>query len=195
MISRVQRWKGQHHFLKALALLRDRGIECRGLLVGGDAYGLDPVYNGEIRSLRQELGLQQRLTWVDHVADPSEYLVALDVFVNVSVREGGVSLALIEAMAAGRCIVAVADGGSPEALQDNRSGILLARSDGGLLADALTRTLTEPNLRTRLGVAARAEYERRFTAESFARTLEDRLCLLCQPGHRRELKRVAREPR
>lgn len=194
MISRVQRWKGQHHLLHALATLRDEGFDCHGLLVGGDAYGMDPEYNAEIESLRLTLGLKDRLRWIDQVADPRPYLYALDVFVNASVREN-LSLALLEAMAAGRCIVAVADGGTPEVIDDGHSGLLLARSDSGLLCQALGRLLEDPELRGRLGANARSEYERRFTAEGWTRAVEDRIAVLSRPGYRRVLAGLSRVPR
>jgi glycosyltransferase involved in cell wall biosynthesis len=194
MISRVQRWKGQHHLLHAIASLRDEGLNCRGLLVGGDAYGLDPEYNAEVESLRVTLGLKDRLTWIDQVADPRRYLHALDIFVNVSEREN-LSLALLEAMAASRCIVAVADGGTPEAIDDGRSGLLVARSDAGQLGQALSRLIDDPRLRQRLGTEARAEYERRFTAQGWTRAVEDRIAVICRPDYRRELAEVARRPR
>jgi glycosyltransferase involved in cell wall biosynthesis len=194
MISRVQRWKGQHHLLHAIAALRDEGVNCHGILVGGDAYNLDPTYNVEIANLRVSLGLQDRLTWIDHVDDPRPYLYALDIFVNASVREN-LSLALLEAMAAGRCIVAVADGGTPEAIVDGRSGLLLERSDSLLLAQALSRLCKDPGARARLAANARTEYERGFTAEGWARAVEERIDVLCRLDFRHALAKVARSPR
>jgi glycosyltransferase involved in cell wall biosynthesis len=194
MIARVQRWKGQHHMLQALAVLRDESRACRGLLVGGDAHGLDPEYNVEVRDLRAGLGLEDAVIWHDQTRDPRPYLYALDVFVNASVREN-LSLALLEAMAAERCIVAVADGGTPEVITDGESGVLVARSDTLLLTDALRRVVGDATLRSRLGAAARAEYERRFTALGWAQAVEDRIEALCSPNHRPRIAAVARRTR
>jgi glycosyltransferase involved in cell wall biosynthesis len=194
MIARVQRWKGQHHLLEAIAELRSQGLMCRGLMVGGDAYGLDPGYNREVSEQRRQLGLEDVVIWIDQVPNPVAYLYAIDVFVNASVREN-LSLALLEAMAAERCIVAVADGGTPEALTHERTGILIPKSDSALLASALGRVCRDTELRVRLGLEARRDFEARFTAQGWVRTLEDRLQLLTGADYVDKLKAVARKPR
>jgi glycosyltransferase involved in cell wall biosynthesis len=194
MIARVQRWKGQHHLLRAVAGLRDSGVASRALLVGGDAHDLDPGYNDEIRQLISALRLGNLVTWVDHTPDPRRYLYALDIFVNVSVREN-LSLALLEAMAAERCIVAVGDGGTPEVITDRQSGLLLERSDSSLLQQSLRELIGDTALRARLGKNARQEYERRFTALGWARAVEDRIAILCDSDYRPRLAAVARNPR
>jgi glycosyltransferase involved in cell wall biosynthesis len=194
MISRVQRWKGQHRLLEAISRLRARGIVCRGLLVGGDAYGLDRAYNAEIRQLLSQLGLEGIVTWIDQVADAQPYLEALDVFVNASIGEN-LSLALLEAMAAERCIVAVADGGTPEVIIDGKNGILYQENDADHLSDALAGVACDAELRSRLGRSARNEFERRFTAEGWTRTLQSRLLLISTDGYRDALPSVGREPR
>ncbi len=195
MISRVQRWKGQDRLLRAIATLRDEGIACRGLLVGGDAYGLDPEYNREVAAAISDLGLGEILRWVDQVSDPRPYLHALDVYVNASAGEEIYSLGLLEAMSAGLCIIGVADGGTPEAVTDGESGLLIARSDPDLLTAALRRALADVPLRDRLGRGARETYEARLTAAGWTAAVQERIEILCRPDYREALAAVARNPR
>lgn len=72
-------------------------------------------------------------------------------------------MGVLEAMSAGATIVASRVGGIPEIVDDDRTGLLFERGDGEQLGLRLRRVLTEPTLADRLGGAARAEAERRFS--------------------------------
>lgn len=99
------------------------------------------------------------------------YLEAMDVFVLPSLWEG-LSLALLEAMFHGLPVVATAVNGTPEAVADERTGLLVPPGDPGALADAMARLARDPELRTRLGTAGREEAERRFTVERMVEETE-----------------------
>jgi glycosyltransferase involved in cell wall biosynthesis len=80
----------------------------------------------------------------------------MDVFV-LSSREEGIPNALLEAMAAGRPAVATAVGGTPEVLEDGRTGWLVPAGDPSALAEALDRVLGDPAEAARRAAAARAD--------------------------------------
>jgi len=165
-----------------MSLLRDRGVIVRGLLVGGDPHGLEPGYTTRVLGDIERLGLTEAVTRVDQVTDPRKYLLALDVFVNVSVNET-LGLALLEAMCAQKAIVAVDDdGGVGEIIDHDRSGLLLARADPELLADALVVLIEDSATRARLAVAARRSWEKRHTAERMAADLDSALVRLVRGG-------------
>jgi glycosyltransferase involved in cell wall biosynthesis len=178
MIARFKEWKGQHRFVAALALLRDRGIAARGLLVGGDPHALEPAYTRRVLDDLDRLGLADRVTRIDQVADPRKYLVALDVFVNISVNET-LGLALLEAMCAQKAIVAVDDdGGVAEIIEHEQSGLLLPRADARLLGDALAVLTHDSALRQKLAAGARGRWEARHTVEQMAANLDAALVRL-----------------
>ncbi len=81
------------------------------------------------------------------------------VFVFPTLSEGW-SLALTEAMAAGRAIVATAVGGAPDLLRDGESALLVPPADARALAAAIDRLLVEPELAARCAAGARAVAER-----------------------------------
>ncbi len=96
--------------------------------------------------------------------DPERLLAAADILVMPSEREG-LSLAVLEAMAAGLAPV-VSDGpGNPEAVGE--AGVVVPVGDVSALASALERLAGDPEERTRLGAAARARAEAEFSIERF----------------------------
>jgi glycosyltransferase involved in cell wall biosynthesis len=80
---------------------------------------------------------------------------------------------LLEAMAAGRPVVATRVGGNPEVVVDGESGLLVPPQDPEALAAAVLRLLREPGLAQRLGAAARRRVEAEFTLERMVRRMED----------------------
>ena len=84
----------------------------------------------------------------------------------------GLPLALLEAMFAGRAIVASAVGGIPEVITNDREGLLVPPSDPEALAAALRRLLDDPALRIRLGRAAQVRAAEQFTVGAMADAYE-----------------------
>jgi glycosyltransferase involved in cell wall biosynthesis len=72
-------------------------------------------------------------------------------------------VALLEAMAMGRAVVATRVGGVPEVVEDERSGLLVPAGDVEELARAILRLIKNPDFRARLGEAARRTVEARFS--------------------------------
>jgi glycosyltransferase involved in cell wall biosynthesis len=89
-----------------------------------------------------------------------------------SITEEAFGLVALEAMAAGRPVVAANHGGLPEVVADGETGLLVAPGDGVALRGALHRLLSDPDLRERLGRAA-LERVKRFTPATVVPQLED----------------------
>ena len=98
-------------------------------------------------------------------------LAAADVVVLPSTYEE-LGTALVEAMAAGRPVVASAVGGIPELVRDGVDGLLVRPGDPSALAAALTRVLTDPVLAASMGASARARAAAYDWARLARRTLE-----------------------
>lgn len=133
--------------LDALALMKKDGLEFTTTLVG----------DGPDRSLLEakaaSLGLDGRVRFLGERPDVEPLLKAMDVFV-LSSREEGIPNALLEAMAAGRPSVATAVGGTPEVMEDGRTGWLVPASSPEALAAALGDVLRRPDEARRRGEAA-----------------------------------------
>ena len=119
------------------------------------------------------------LGWLDEAAKATAFRDA-DVVVLPSITEG-LPVALLEAMAYGRAIVATRAGGLPEVLTDARDALLVPAGDPGALAEALIALVHDPERRAGLGAAARAQAER-LNSEAVYRPLRDIYAQLAGAG-------------
>ena len=121
----------------------------------------EPLY-GELLALRQALQLEDRVAFHGFRSDIPELMAAFDLLAISSSSEG-FSLAAVQAMAAGRSVVATRSGGPEEIITSESDGILVPVSDPAALAGAIRRVLDDAALRERLGSAARRTAADRFS--------------------------------
>ena len=121
-----------------------------------------------LRRLAERLGVADRVLFLGRREDVPSLLAACDVFALPSLYEGS-SLALLEAMAAGRAVVSSAIAGTDELIEDGRSGLLVPPGDSEALAAALARVLDDSGLRESLAAAGRERAEREFDSAPAAR--------------------------
>lgn len=178
IVARLERWKGQLHLLRALALMRDAGAPVHGLIVGGDALGRSPDYVEALHRTTRDLGLGGLVTFTGQVPSALPYIELMDVLVNLSVGEP-FGIVLIEAMSLGIPVVAVARAGPSEIVVPECSGLLLASSEPEEIARALQRLMADAGLRERLGAEGRRRFTERFTARRMAADLTASLERLC----------------
>ncbi|HQY61584.1 MAG: glycosyltransferase family 4 protein [Myxococcales bacterium] len=132
VVGRLEPRKGVDIVLHALARVPDLDLDVCG--DGPDAPAL--------RALARRLGLLGRVRFLGQVADVPSALRDVDVVVS-GARKEGLGLALLEAMAVGRVVVATAVGGVPEFLVDGRTGFLAPSEDPTALAGALRKALAQ----------------------------------------------------
>jgi glycosyltransferase involved in cell wall biosynthesis len=118
-----------------------------------------------------ELGLGARARRLGARADKAELLAACDLFALAS-RAEGLGVAALEAMAAGRPVVATRVGGLGEAVVDGETGLVVPGEDVAALAAALARLAGDPDLRARLGAAGPARVAAGFAAEGMVAAYE-----------------------
>jgi glycosyltransferase involved in cell wall biosynthesis len=171
IVGRLQPWKGQHRFLQALALVRERGIDAQGLVVGGTQHGGSPEYPAQLKALAANLALGDAVTFTGQVNDPQTHFALCDVAVSASDEES-FGLVLLEAMAHGVPLVAVDHGGPGEILRNGETGILVPDAEPEQLADGIARLLCDPALHDRISQRSAADVRARFTADHMVRELE-----------------------
>jgi glycosyltransferase involved in cell wall biosynthesis len=165
MVARHEPRKGGSILLRALARLRDQGIPFRACLAGTGMF-LD-----EHRRLARRLHLDDVVRIPGLVADAFGLIAQADIFVLSSLSEQSGSLALLEALQAGRAIVASGVDGILEDVTDDHDALLVPPGDEARLAQTLTRVLLDEALRRRLGARARETFEGRFSARAFAASI------------------------
>ena len=114
-----------------------------------------------LRRLAADLGAGERLHLLGLRDDVGRVLAAGDVFVQPS-RSEGLPLAVLEAMAAHRPVVATRVGGVAEAVLDGETGYLVPPGDPAALAAALDKVLSAPDRGAALGCAGRARVDAEF---------------------------------
>jgi glycosyltransferase involved in cell wall biosynthesis len=168
MVGNLDRRKNPLVLVEAAAVLRARMPGVRVLLVGAFP---EPGYEREVRSRIDALGLGDAVTVTGFLANPFPVVRALDVLVHPA-RRDPFPLALLEGMALARPIVASAVGGIPEMLEHDASGLLVASPDDAAgFAAAVGDLLLDDAQRARLGAAAKARLQDRFSLDGFAATM------------------------
>lgn len=179
MIARMnERAKNHALFLRAAAGVATRFPLADFVLVG------DGPFRKECEEFARQLGIGPRTHFLGERHDITSVLAALDVVVSPS-RSESLSNAILEAMAAGRPVVATRVGGNPELVRDRETGLLVAPEDEGALANALETMLASPDLAREWGENARRIAQANFTLD-YARERFEQLYidLLAKKGPR-----------
>ena len=118
------------------------------------------------------LGLEGRVRLHGTELDPRPMYCAFDLVAQSSMSEGLPNV-LLEAASAGRPVVATAAGGSGEIVIDGETGLLVPTEDLHALVAALRHAIEDPDLRRRIGAAARAHVDERFGMARYVREWGD----------------------
>lgn len=161
-VGRLEASKGFHVLLRALAAVRDHGaldgLSWRSVILG------DGPYRPMLEALAEELGLDDRVTFLGRVtdADMHAWHELATLFVHPTLYEGS-SLVTLEAMAHRRAVVASAAGGIPDKVWPGVNGWLVAPGDASGLAAAISGAVSDPPRLARYGLAGREIVERQFS--------------------------------
>ena len=175
IFGRLQRWKGQHVFLRAAALLAGRGVRFSALVVGATMHGIEPEYAEELQRLAADPSLAGRVRFLGNRPDPQDWMNACDVVVHASIEPEPWGLVVAEGMACGRAVLASSAGGPLEMIDHKRTGWLAAPGDEVALAAWLEILLANAGLRAELGAAARRYSQTEFDPRRAAATLSTEL--------------------
>jgi len=160
MAARLCRQKDHATLLRAVALLRERGLTPPVWLAGsGRASKQKPL-----ERLADELGLNGQVHFLGLRLDVPELMLNQRICVLISHWEA-LGLALIEGMAAGCAVIASNVSGMCEVITDGVDGLLVPPTDPRALANALERLLRDDALATRLGAGARQTAQREYGRE------------------------------
>lgn len=159
VIANLIQYKGHATFLRAWSSVVVEVPQAQALLIG------EGPMRAEIERSVNDLDLGGSVRLLGTRSDVSELLDAVDLVVHPSLQEG-FSNAILEAMAAGRAVVATAVGGNPEAVVEGVTGLLVPPGDVGALASAVERLLKDAAARSRFGTAGRARVLEQFSVDS-----------------------------
>lgn len=140
------------------------------LVLVGQGPATDP--RAGLDRMAEELGVADQVRFAGVRHDIPRLLRICDVYVNSS-RFEGMSNTILEAMAAGRPVVATAVGGNPELVVDGVTGFLVTAGEAGPMAGRVGELLRDPSLRGRMGAAGRARIEADHSMAGMVRAYSD----------------------
>lgn len=157
MLGRIARWKGQHVAVQAFAAARREGLPPHARLVFyGDAmFPGDEQYLSQVHELVTSLELEDAVDFAGHCTEVAAVFDSCDVMLHASITPEPFGQVIVEAMEAGRPVIAAAQGGPAEIISDGFDGILCPAGDVAAYVRAIRDLASDPRARERLGAAAR----------------------------------------
>ena len=178
VIGRLEPQKGHAVLLESLVRIRAEFAHVHLVCVG------EGSLTDSLKAQTSRLGLTEQVHFAGYQRNPEDWLAMADIAVLPSFYEG-MPLVAIEALAAGRAIVATAVDGTSEVVVDGKTGLTVPPGNAAALAEAICRLLRNPAERCALGVAGRQWVLENFSENTqLRRTQELYLRLL---GERRSM--------
>jgi len=168
-VGHIRRVKGFDVLLRAAAEICGVYPKATFLIVGSVQ---EPACDRDLRDLVRQLNLERNVRFLGKMENENVWslLKLCDVFCQPS-RSEGMSNALLEAMGCGLPCVATAVGGTPEVLEDGRTGYVVPNEDHHAAANRIMALLGDPEGARTMGRLARLVVEDRFSAQSMIRSM------------------------
>jgi glycosyltransferase involved in cell wall biosynthesis len=157
-VGRMTGVKRTSDVLLAFKRLRERGVDAVLCMIG------DGPERGRLERRAHELGIMKRTLFLGYQEHVAPYYAALDAMILPSGNEG-TPVSAIEALAAGRPVVATRVGGLPDVVREGKDGFLVSPGAVDELADRLERLAADEGLRRRMGEAGRERVLPRYSVE------------------------------
>lgn len=172
LVATFARWKGHALFLRAIQSLGAHH-NIRGYIVGAPLYQTEGSQHSldDLRAVAEGLGIASVVGLTGFVKDSATALRALDIVVHASTAPEPFGLVVAEAMATGRPLVISQSGGVAELVRDEENALTYPQSNIGELTDRIQRLIVDPELRRRLGDAARRAAVEQFDSARMSREM------------------------
>lgn len=161
VVGTLREPKGHRYMVEAMATVAPQHPDVHVLFVG------EGHLREELRAQVEKLNLGQWVHFLGNRNDVPDLLAASELFVLPSLWEG-LSMALLEAMAAGKPIVATAVSGTTQVMIPGKTGLVVPPRDSRALADAVIQLLSNPAQAQMMGQAARQHAKMNFSAQKQA---------------------------
>ncbi|MFN8076556.1 MAG: glycosyltransferase [Kineosporiaceae bacterium] len=191
LVGRISARKGTDLAVDALARLVADGVDAR-LDLAGDVFEGYEWFEAQVRETVEREGLAERVRFLGFVDDVWSSHAEADVVLMPS-RAEPFGNAAVEAMLAGRPLVAAAVQGLPEIVTHGRTGVLVAADDARALADGVRLLVDDWSQAMRIARAGREEAERRFSMEAYRSSVRAAVRAIARGGS--PAREVAPAPR
>ncbi|MBC7525981.1 MAG: glycosyltransferase family 4 protein [Chthonomonadaceae bacterium] len=166
IFARVDEFKGHPILMEAMGKIVAQRPNAFLICVGS----VEPAVQKSLWELASQAGVADRIRFTGVRNDVKRIMAETDV-VTLPSRYEACSMAIIEAMAMGKPVIATRAGGNPELIEDGKTGLLIER-DPASLAHAVTSLLANRELKERIGNAARERAIEQFSARTMVDNIE-----------------------
>ncbi|RYG69444.1 glycosyltransferase family 1 protein, partial [bacterium] len=167
--------KGHRFLLEALKIMEGRGVKAHAIFAGeGDQ---EPALRAQVQALK----LEDRVHFLGFRRDVHQVIAAMDVFTLPSEKEG-LSIAVMEAMAIGKPVVATRISGMDEVVKDGENGLLVPPCNPPALAAALEALLTNPEKRIQFAKCGKSYVENNFEQSECVGRVEEFFTKIAEEG-------------
>jgi glycosyltransferase involved in cell wall biosynthesis len=174
MVGRVNLIKGQFYFIQIAAAAKAAGLNCHFVMIG-DAYkGYEYLYP-QLESQIATLGIQSSITNLYYQPNAVSLIQQLDIFVLPSIKPDSFPVVILEAMAAGKPIIATNQGGAQEQIDDRVTGFLVPTNDAIIAAQKLGVLVNNPDMRIQMGQAGAKKLQEQFSLATFNKNIVDQI--------------------
>lgn len=171
LVARMLWYKGVGDFVAAARLLRTAGIKAKFQIAGSpDPGNPASISIAQLQAWHDEGAVE----WLGHCDDVAGLLKASHIYCLPTYYREGLPKSILEALASGRAVVTCDIVGCREAIQHERTGLLVPPRDPAALCESLMRLIVDGDLRRQLGAAGRARAVAEYSSQ---RIIEDTLAL------------------
>jgi glycosyltransferase involved in cell wall biosynthesis len=146
--GRIAKVKRLDILIEAFAEANKKYPDTRLLLAG------EGPMRSELEALVRQLGMENKVRWLGFTSNIPSFLAALDIYIQTSVNEG-LSLSILEAMAAEKSVIATRVGSADEIIQDGKTGILIPPGSITAASQSLLSLLDDAKKRSQLAQNAK----------------------------------------
>lgn len=169
-VGRLSYEKNQKFLIEVVGDLKTRGLDCTLLIAGkGDL-------EQELKAFARAKGVEKEVVFLGFREDVRSFMADIDIFLLSSLWEG-FGYVLVEAMAAGKPVVAFNASSTPEIVHDGQTGLLVPPQQREEFVAAILRLAADPDLRAALGRAGRQRVEKVFSQDRAREQLRELLVL------------------
>lgn len=174
-VGRINFTKGHSTLLRAAQKVLQSFPRTVFLIVGSadERFGHHSVLE-ELKGLAERLKIKQRVIFTGFRKDIYDVISLMDIFVLPSVKPEGLGLSLVQAMVLGKPVIATAQGGPLEIIDNHKTGILVPPNNPRILRNTIVDLLKDPKKREEIGKAGQRMVSQRFDFEKsgYMRKLE-----------------------
>lgn len=163
--------KGQLETIRAFHRVSQQQAEVRLLIVGTAIFEHDQQYFELLKTEVTKLGLQQKVLFLGQRSDVNAVLAASDAVI-VNSRQEPFGLVALEALAAGKPVVAASVDGIPELMKDGETGLLTPDGDEQALVNAMQRLMRDSALYEKLARLGHIHVATQFTCAVYMQKLQ-----------------------